>query len=57
MRFLFWLLLAAGALGNVYINIFAGLTGATHIAAGAASGVAVLGSAVGLWLTRTRREA
>ncbi|MFD3532381.1 hypothetical protein [Streptomyces sp. NPDC058664] len=54
MRFLFWLLLTAGVLGNAYINIVAEWTGATHVTASVGSGVAVLGSAVGLWLTRAR---
>ncbi|MFF5783458.1 hypothetical protein ACFY8P_00560 [Streptomyces sp. NPDC012693] len=53
MRFLFWLLLTAGVLGNAYVNTFADWTGAAHATATVASGVAVLGSAVGLWLTRT----
>ncbi|MEU9297207.1 hypothetical protein [Streptomyces sp. NPDC048266] len=57
MRFLFWLLLAAGALGNVYINSFAGWTGVAHVMASVASGAAVLGSAAGLWLTRSRTGA
>ncbi|MET9723580.1 hypothetical protein [Streptomyces zaomyceticus] len=57
MRFLLWLLLAAAVLGNAYINTFAHLSGATHVAASVCSGVAVLGSAIGLWLTRPRAEA
>ncbi|MFI6419667.1 hypothetical protein ACIBG6_20015 [Streptomyces sp. NPDC050842] len=54
MRFLLWLLFAAGVLANVYVNTFAGWTGATHVTASLGSGVLVLGSAVGLWLTRAR---
>ncbi|MFE0650229.1 hypothetical protein ACFVZH_16755 [Streptomyces sp. NPDC059534] len=54
MRFLLWLLLAAAVLGNAYVNTFADFTGAAHVVASACSGVAVLGSAVGLWLTRAR---
>ncbi|MER5963794.1 hypothetical protein [Streptomyces sp. NPDC002057] len=57
MRFLLWLLFTAGVLGNAYINTLAHLTGAAHLAASVGSGVAVLGSAVGLWLTRSRAEA
>ncbi|MFH9723826.1 hypothetical protein ACH4M4_12800 [Streptomyces sp. NPDC017254] len=57
MRFLLWLLLTAAVLGNAYVNTVAHLSGAAHIAASVCSGVAVLGSAVGLWLTRPRVEA
>ncbi|QES21393.1 hypothetical protein DEJ46_21695 [Streptomyces venezuelae] len=52
MRFLLWLLFTAGVLVNAFINTLAGLTGAAHVAASVVSGVLVLGSAVGLWLTR-----
>ncbi|MEV8590289.1 hypothetical protein AB0424_25480 [Streptomyces sp. NPDC051180] len=54
MRFLLWLLLAVGALANVWINVVAGFSGASHVAASVCSGAAVIGAAVGLWLTRTR---
>ncbi|MFB7590352.1 hypothetical protein [Streptomyces sp. NPDC056169] len=54
MRFLLWLLLTAGVLVNLYVNTFSGWTGAAHVAASICSGVFVLGSAVGLWLTRAR---
>lgn len=57
MRFLLWLLLTAGVLANVCINTFAGWTGAAHVTATLGSGVLVLGSAVGLWLTRSRTRA
>ncbi|MDX2562727.1 hypothetical protein PV371_24150 [Streptomyces sp. TX20-6-3] len=57
MRFLLWLLLTASVLGNAYVNTFAGWTGATQIAASVCTGVVLLGSAAGLWLTRPRTEA
>ncbi|MEU3691113.1 hypothetical protein [Streptomyces narbonensis] len=52
MRFLLWLLFTAGVLVNAFVNTLAGWTGAAHVAASVVSGVLVLGSAVGLWLTR-----
>ncbi|MFF8834318.1 hypothetical protein [Streptomyces sp. NPDC015130] len=57
MRFLLWLLLATGAFVNLFVNTLSGWTGAAHVAASVCSGVLVLGSAVGLWLTRTRTGA
>ncbi|WP_395361297.1 hypothetical protein ACHGLA_16585 [Streptomyces sp. YH02] len=57
MRFLLWLLLTASVLGNAYVNTLAGWTGATQTVASVGTGVALLGSAVGLWLTRPRTEA
>ncbi|WP_318207984.1 MULTISPECIES: hypothetical protein [unclassified Streptomyces] len=57
MRFLLWLLLTASVLGNAYVNTLAGWTGSTQIVASVGTGVALLGSAVGLWLTRPRTEA
>ncbi|MET7756293.1 hypothetical protein ABZT27_16505 [Streptomyces sp. NPDC005389] len=57
MRSLLWLLLTASVLGNAYVNTFAGWTGATQIAASVCTGVVLLGSAAGLWLTRPRTEA
>ncbi|GEB58842.1 hypothetical protein [Streptomyces gardneri] len=52
MRFLLWLLFTAGVLVNAFVNTLSGWTGAAHVAASVVSGVLVLGSAVGLWLTR-----
>lgn len=54
MRFLLWLLFTTGVLANAYVNTFAGWTGAAHVTASVCSGVLVLGSAVGLWLTRAQ---
>ncbi|MFE5715235.1 hypothetical protein ACFQ7J_30980 [Streptomyces sp. NPDC056501] len=58
MRFLLWMLFTAGVLANAYVNTLAGWTGAAHVTASVCSGVLVLGSSVGLWLTRaTARDA
>ncbi|MFD3661939.1 hypothetical protein ACFWVF_15275 [Streptomyces sp. NPDC058659] len=57
MRFLLWLLFTAGVLANACVNTFAGWTGAAHATASVGSGALVLGSAVGLWLTRARARA
>ncbi|MFF0477953.1 hypothetical protein [Streptomyces sp. NPDC004284] len=56
MRALLWLLLAASVLANVFISTFAGWTGALRIVGSVCTGVVLLGSAVGLWLTRPRSE-
>ncbi|MER6094272.1 hypothetical protein ABT154_00080 [Streptomyces sp. NPDC001728] len=57
MRFVLWLMLVVSVLANVYVNTFAGWTGATEIVASACTGAAVLGSAIGLWVTRSCTEA
>ncbi|MER7620718.1 hypothetical protein [Streptomyces sp. NPDC126503] len=57
MRFLFWPLLAASVLANVYVNTFSGWDDGGRIAGGVATGAVLLGSATGLWLTRARRDA
>ncbi|MEU7697410.1 hypothetical protein [Streptomyces sp. NPDC039028] len=57
MRVLFWLLLTASVLANLYVNTFADLTGGAHVAASVATGTVLLGSAAGLWLTRRGTEA
>ncbi|MEV4425425.1 hypothetical protein ACN9M0_16175 [Streptomyces sp. R-07] len=57
MRALLWLLLAASVLANVFISTFAGWTGALQIVGSVGTGVVLLGSAVGLWLTRPHTEA
>ncbi|WP_328943984.1 hypothetical protein OG259_23065 [Streptomyces sp. NBC_00250] len=57
MRFLLWLLLTASVLGNVYVSTFADLTAAAHVTASVGTGTVLLGSAIGLWLTRPRAEA
>ncbi|WP_199863640.1 MULTISPECIES: hypothetical protein [unclassified Streptomyces] len=57
MRFVLWLMFVASVLVNVYVNTFTSLTGAGQVVASVCTGAAVLGSAVGLWLTRSRREA
>ncbi|MEU0400265.1 hypothetical protein ABZ318_08425 [Streptomyces sp. NPDC006197] len=57
MRVLLWLLLTASVLANVFVSSFAGWTGALQIAGSAGTGAVLLGSAVGLWLTRPRGEA
>ncbi|MEU4079512.1 hypothetical protein [Streptomyces venezuelae] len=55
MRFVLWLLLAASVVANACVNTLAGLTGAAQITASVGTGVVLLGSAVGLWLTRPAR--
>ncbi|MCZ0980099.1 hypothetical protein O1L60_17055 [Streptomyces diastatochromogenes] len=57
MRALLWLLLTASVLANVFISTFAGWTGSLQIVGSVGTGVVLLGSAVGLWLTRSRGEA
>ncbi|WP_369144980.1 hypothetical protein [Streptomyces sp. R44] len=57
MRALLWLLLAASVLANVYIGTFAGWTGGLRATGSVSTGAVLLGSAVGLWLTRPRGEA
>ncbi|WP_167352203.1 hypothetical protein [Streptomyces vietnamensis] len=56
MRALLWLLLAASVLANVFISTFAGWSGGLQIAGSVCTGTVLLGSAVGLWLTRPRSE-
>ncbi|MFF8380899.1 hypothetical protein ACF07V_32725 [Streptomyces sp. NPDC015661] len=57
MRALLWLLLAASVLANVFISTFAGWSGGLQIAGSVGTGAVLLGSAVGLWLTRPRSGA
>ncbi|MCX4981725.1 hypothetical protein [Streptomyces sp. NBC_00572] len=57
MRFLLWLLLTASVLGNVFVSTFADLSAAAHVTASVGTGAVLLGSAVGLWLTRPSAEA
>ncbi|MFB6839490.1 hypothetical protein [Streptomyces sp. NPDC056361] len=57
MRALLWLLLAASVLANVFISTFAGWTGGLRVAGSVCTGAVLLGSAVGLWLTRPRDRA
>ncbi|MFF6775363.1 hypothetical protein ACFY8W_17585 [Streptomyces sp. NPDC012637] len=54
MRSLLWLLLAVAVVANVFVGTFSDLTGAAEVAASVSTGVVVIGSAVGLWLTRSR---
>ncbi|MER7947695.1 hypothetical protein ABTY59_09950 [Streptomyces sp. NPDC096079] len=56
MRVLLWLLLAASVLGNVYVSTFAGWSGTLQLVGSLCSGTLLLGSAVGLWLTRPHSE-
>ncbi|GGZ56392.1 hypothetical protein GCM10010387_58000 [Streptomyces inusitatus] len=57
MRIALWLTFAASVVANVYVNNFAGLEGIAH--GGALAGVAVVlvGSVVGLWRTKEKRDA
>ncbi|GGU78894.1 hypothetical protein GCM10010275_12130 [Streptomyces litmocidini] len=57
MRALLWLLLTASVLANVFVGTFSDWTGALRIVGSVGTGVVLLGSAVGLWLTRPRGEA
>ncbi|MEU5220878.1 hypothetical protein AB0G79_32395 [Streptomyces sp. NPDC020807] len=57
MRPLLWLLLVVSVLANVYVGTFSDLTGGLRAAGSVGTGAVVLGSAVGLWLTRRREEA
>ncbi|MFE9043821.1 hypothetical protein ACFY9F_20430 [Streptomyces sp. NPDC012421] len=54
MRPLLWLLLTVSVLANVAVSTFAGWTGAPQIAGSVGTGVVVIASAAGLWLTRPR---
>ncbi|MFF0555477.1 hypothetical protein [Streptomyces sp. NPDC004266] len=56
MRALLWLLLTASVLANVFVGTFAGWSGPLRIVGSVGTGVVLLGSAVGLWLTRPRGE-
>ncbi|MFE5485209.1 hypothetical protein [Streptomyces sp. NPDC056527] len=57
MRALLWLLLTASVLANVFVSSFSGWTGGLQVAGSVCTGVLLVGSAVGLWLTRSRSEA
>ncbi|MFI1658732.1 hypothetical protein ACH4ZU_28075 [Streptomyces sp. NPDC020472] len=56
MRALLWLLLTASVLANVFVGTFAGWSGPLRIVGSVGTGVVLLGSAAGLWLTRPRGE-
>ncbi|MEO3972547.1 hypothetical protein [Streptomyces sp. CAU 1734] len=56
MRSALWLLFALGIAVNVWSTTFADLGTGAEIAAKVASGVLVLGSGTGLWLTRPNRH-
>ncbi|WP_188266836.1 MULTISPECIES: hypothetical protein [unclassified Streptomyces] len=56
MRPVFWLMLTLSVVANVYVNTFSGWEGAQQVVGSSGTGVVVLGSAVGLWLTRPRTE-
>ncbi|SED09250.1 hypothetical protein [Streptomyces sp. TLI_105] len=57
MRALLWLLLTASVLANVFVSTFAGWTGGLQIVGSVGTGALLIGSAVGLWLTRPRTGA
>ncbi|MFI2239248.1 hypothetical protein [Streptomyces chrestomyceticus] len=54
MKALLWLLLAAGLMGNVFVNMMVG-EGVKQILLSVACGTGALAAAAGLWLTRERR--
>lgn len=57
MRALLWLLLAVSVLANVFVSTFSGWTGGLEIVGSVCTGVVLIGSGVGLWLTRSRAGA
>ncbi|MGW4034175.1 hypothetical protein ACWEFL_33600 [Streptomyces sp. NPDC004838] len=51
-----WLLLIVSTASAVYVSTFADYTGATRALAGVGSGVGLVGSALGLWLTDDKKR-
>lgn len=54
MKPVLWLLLVISTAAAVYASTFAHYTGATRVLAGVGSGVVLVGSALGLWLTSSK---
>ncbi|HEY9372765.1 hypothetical protein [Streptomyces sp.] len=54
MRPLLWLLLVVFVAANLWVSLLSGYTGAKEVVASVTTGSVVIGSAVALWLTRSR---
>ncbi|MER8236209.1 hypothetical protein ACIRQY_22505 [Streptomyces sp. NPDC101490] len=55
MKPVLWLLLLVSTAAAVYVSTFAHYTGATRILAAVGSGVVLVGSGMGLWLTSGKK--
>jgi hypothetical protein len=55
MKPVLWLLLFVSTAAAIYVSTFAHYTGTTRVLAGVGSGVVLVGSALGLWLTSDKK--
>ncbi|MFH8873729.1 hypothetical protein [Streptomyces griseus] len=55
MKPVLWLLLVVSTAAAIYVSTFAHYTGSTRVLAGVSAGVVLAGSALGLWLTSSRK--